>query len=566
MTHLNTDQKPSVNALVQSLKDAGCDHEWYPTTDEMIDTIRDDLHGFLKLRQDERVTAAVLDCGAGDGRVLMKLTDGPRYALEKAQPLMDVMDNSIFIVGTDFHKQTLIDKQISGAVFSNPPYSEYAAWSIKIIKEACAPVAYLVIPSRWSSNRDIQEAIEARSAIAEVIGSFDFLEADRKARATVDIVRVNLYGHETSYWHRSPRPRVDPFDLWFDENFKVKASGGKLSEFEQKEAARSSIRERVSSQQELVKDQGLVHTLEQFYHRDLQKLIANYQSVCDLDPDLLTELGVSVEGLKGALRLKISSLKNVYWMELVNTLHTITDRLTSDSRKKMLEKLTANTSIDFNAENAHSLAIWMIKNANEYFESQLISAYERMIDKANVSMYASNQRTFRDEQWRYCNRPHDLEKFKLEYRVVLDRVGGLCNSEYSFEHTASGLTERAAEFLDDLCTIASNLGFDTYKLQKASSHYWESNKSIDFYYREGATGELKQLFDAKAFKNGNLHIRFTPAFIIALNVEFGRLRGWVKSAQEAADEMGIDVKDAAKGFGSNLTLLPKDAPLMLTAA
>ena len=127
MTHLNTDNEPSVNALIQSLKDNDCDHEWYPTTDEMIDTIRDDLHSFLKLRSDERVTASVLDCGAGDGRVLMKLTDGPRYALEKAQPLMDAMDNSIFIVGTDFHKQTLIDKQINGAVFSNPPYSEYAA-------------------------------------------------------------------------------------------------------------------------------------------------------------------------------------------------------------------------------------------------------------------------------------------------------------------------------------------------------------------------------------------------------------------------------------------------------
>lgn len=566
MTRLNTDHTLSVNALVRTLRDNDCDHEWYPTTDEMIDTIRDDLHSFLKLRSDERVTASVLDCGAGDGRVLMKLTDGPRYALEKAQPLMDAMDNSIFIVGTDFHKQTLIDKQINGAVFSNPPYSEYAAWSAKIIKEACAPVAYLIIPSRWKSNRDIADAIKSRQAIAEVIGSFDFLEADRKARATVDIVRVNLYGHETSYWHRTPKAKVDPFELWFDENFKVQAGGGKLSEFEQQEAMRASVNARVSGQQELIKDQGLVHTLEQFYHRDLQKLIGNYQAVCDLDPDLLTELGVSVEGLKGALRLKIASLKNVYWMELISNLNNITDRLTSDSRKHMLEKLTANTSIDFNAENAHSLAIWMIKNANEYFETQLISTYERMVEHANISLYASNQKTFGAERWRYCNRPNDLDRFQLEYRVVLDRVGGLCNSPFAFENTACGLSERACHFLDDLCTIASNLGFDTYKVQRASSHQWESNKRVDFYYRDGESGELKPLFEAKAFKNGNLHIRFTKAFIIALNVEFGRLRGWVKSAQEAADEMGISAEEAAQGFGSNLALLPKDVPLLLTAA
>jgi hypothetical protein len=232
----------------------------------------------------------------------------------------------------------------------------------------------------------------------------------------------------------------------------------------------------------------------------------------------------------------------------------------------MLDKLTANTSIDFNAQNSHAVVIWMIKNANIYFDDQLVTIFERMTQKANVAMYKSNQKTFGDEQWRYCRQPDDLERYKLEYRVVLDRVGGLCNSEWSFEHTACGLTDRAGKFIDDLRTVASNIGFDTYGLPRASQHEWASSRKINFEYRDRETGELKILFEAKAFKNGNLHIKFCPTFIIKLNVEFGRLKGWVKSASEAAEEMNIDIADAASSFGSNLQLAPKDLPLLLCAA
>lgn len=72
--------------------------------------------------------------------------------------------------------------------------------------------------------------------------------------------------------------------------------------------------------------------------------------------------------------------------------------------------------------------------------------------------------------------------------------------------------------------------------------------------------------EVKAFKNGNLHIKFAPDFMIKLNVEMGRLKGWVKSASHAADEMGVSEAEAAASFGSNLQLAPKDLPLMLEAA
>ena len=58
----------------------------------------------------------------------------------------------------------------------------------------------------------------------------------------------------------------------------------------------------------------------------------------------------------------------------------------------------------------------------------------------------------------------------------------------------------------------------------------------------------------RAFKNGNLHIHFNQAFMCRLNVEFGRLKGWLKDSHQAAVETGFSMEDCAISFGSNLRL------------
>ena len=70
------------------------------------------------------------------------------------------MDNSIFIVGTDFHAQTLIDKRCD-IIFINPPYSEFKVWANKIIREGNADVAYMILPVRWKEDASIQASIKA---------------------------------------------------------------------------------------------------------------------------------------------------------------------------------------------------------------------------------------------------------------------------------------------------------------------------------------------------------------------------------------------------------------------
>jgi hypothetical protein len=563
MTHYDPIRKHSVTAIVNSLKQSGQDFEWYPTTQEMSDCIKADLHDYACVREGSEIRESILDCGAGDGALLHSLTEGKKYAIEKSMSLINAMTSDVFIVGTDFHQQTLLDKKVD-CVVSNPPFSMFVEWAIKIIKEANAPVVYLILPKRWEKNESIKAAIEYRKANDEVIGTFDFLDAERKARAYVDVIRIDLTASKKEYRFHHCQQRVDPFDAWFEENFKVKTAEKQPNEWEKKDAKRSSLKDTIEAKKALIADKGLVNTLELLYQRDLEHLMTQYQTICGLDCGLLGELGVSVHGLKEALKLRISSLKSIFWTELFSNLDAVTDRLTSDSRTRMLDTLTAHTHLDFSAANAHALVIWVIKNANQYFDSQLISCFEKMTEKANVVNYKSNKKTFGDEEWRYCRKPNDFDRYTLEYRVVLARVGGLSVDSYSSNRDNGGLSSSAAQLIDDIRTIATNIGFDTTGTDGAKAHWWTSNAKINFEYTDRKTGETRILMEVKAFKNGNLHIKFAPAFMIRLNVEFGRLKGWVKHAKQAADEMGISEEDAQSSFATNLQFLQSDLPLMLT--
>jgi 16S rRNA G1207 methylase RsmC len=122
----------NINKLVKEIKASNQDFEWYPTTDEIIDLIKADLKDSYDR---EGIFKSVLDVGAGNGQTLNKLTDGNKYAIEKSEILVSNMPANIFMVGTDFYENSLIDKKVD-IVFSNPPYSQYKEWAVKIINEA----------------------------------------------------------------------------------------------------------------------------------------------------------------------------------------------------------------------------------------------------------------------------------------------------------------------------------------------------------------------------------------------------------------------------------------------
>lgn len=91
-------------------------------------------------------------------------------------------------------------------------------WAVKIIQESRSGYIYLVTPERWKNSVEIENALELRDAEANVIDSFDFLNAERRARAKVDIVKVTL--KYTYRYNRRTYAKTDPFYLWFNEHFK----------------------------------------------------------------------------------------------------------------------------------------------------------------------------------------------------------------------------------------------------------------------------------------------------------------------------------------------------------
>lgn len=557
-------------ALLFDLKSNDQDFEWYPTTERMIETVS---YKCATLYATEGFS--LLDIGAGDGRVLdmmdknhRRITRSERdpegygvpfkYAIEKSPLLIQAMPDDVTIVGTDFQQQTLIDKKV-GVIFCNPPYSEFDSWMIRIIKEANCQHIFMVVPERWKENKNITHAIKSRKASVNILASTDFLSgADRTARAKVDILHFDMLpsGVDRRYFGRDQESAVDPFDLWFEENFKVNTDKKEEDSFTSDYSKKESEKKRIS---QLVKGKNQIESLVELYRADMDKLIANYQAVGALDQDILQELGVSIEGLKKALKLKITGLKNVYWEELFSKLDSVTRRLTTATRKEMTERLNGHTSVDFTEGNIYAVVCWALKNANKYIDSQLVAVYREMTKEENAVNYKSNTHMTKDT-WRYCSnfgyyekdkREKELHHYALDYRIVMHTYGAIVGKDNYHNMSRCGLSDSACTYISDILTVANNLGFKVD--QDVSCRQWVSNGLEEFYYSEG-NGSFKLLCTVRAFKNGNIHMKFDQDFMRAFNVEAARLLGWIKSPKEAVVEMGMTDDEAEKSFMSNLKL------------
>lgn len=525
--------------LIRAISNTVHDHEYYPTTNEILTCIKNHM-STTRLS----TNCSVLDVGAGSGSALNALTKGKRYAIEKSIPLLGSLDKEIFVVGTDFHEQQLIDKKVD-AIFSNPPYSEFERWATRIITEGNAHYVYLVIPTRWNKSDAIEGAIEARNARAEVIGSFDFLDAERKARALVDVVCVKLCG--SGYY--SSHVSVDPFKLWFVSNFDLfQDTKNTTSAGGAPKTSAEDLKERLSNA--LVPGVDLVAALQEMYDHELTSMMATYKKLESIETYLLQELGANITQLQEALSLKIKSVKDKYWRELFSNLDKVTDRLTSHSREKLLGTLFEHTHVDFTKANSYSLVQWMCKNANQYFDDQLVKLVENMIDKSNVVLYKSNKKTFGDERWRYLHSSGELNHFCLDYRIIVTGQGGRSGG---YGHV-NGLSKRSESFLNDLCTVAGNLGFDTSGCERAGDFEWFDGGGKVFTYYNHTKAKHIPLFTVRAYFNGNLHIKLNVNFIQKLNVQFGKLKGWIKTPADAVNEMDVDIKVAEASFNANFKI------------
>lgn len=406
--------------------------EFYPTTQEIIDRMVADI----ALLREERYTDfgrldSALDIGAGSGKVLNALREKADfrelYAIEKSPLLCEQLHEDVFIVGTEFHEQSLVCKTV-GMTFCNPPYSEYEEWTVKIIRESASSLVYLVIPERWGDSQAIANALVYRDAETQIVGHFDFLGSeDRTARAKVHLVRIEL-SYKTD----------DAFDRFFADQF-----ADLKAKFNEAKESTGQTKRRNPKLDALVVGANLPERLVALYNEELDHIRANYEMVRQLDADLLREFEVYPDRILGCLKARLAGLRNTYWQELFAHMKSVTNRLTSKKRRHLLDRLNQSGHVDFTLTNIHAVVVWVLKNANRYLNDQLLEVFDQMVTKANVRNYKSNERPFVHDRWRYTeDQPTHIA---LEYRLVLEYIGGVRHG-YAWER---GLAESACEFLGD---------------------------------------------------------------------------------------------------------------------
>lgn len=69
-------ERCEMRAIVATLKEKDQDFEWYPTTNEILECVKIDMVQHFGDFDGKLKGVDVLDCGAGDGRVLEYLTGG----------------------------------------------------------------------------------------------------------------------------------------------------------------------------------------------------------------------------------------------------------------------------------------------------------------------------------------------------------------------------------------------------------------------------------------------------------------------------------------------------------
>ena len=551
----------TVNGLVNAIKENDEDFEWYPTTQEIVNCVAEWIatHG--------EMTREILDIGCGNGGFFEKLDKAgyfkgdeynernfnyrlgknyAKYGIEKSFILAEQLPDDVILLGSDFMTNTLIDKKV-GCIFCNPPYSQFETWAEKIIREGNAEKIVLVIPERWKTSGQIKEALFQRKYMAEVIGNFDFSNAERKARAMVDVVAI-MPDFASYEGRRYNNKATDPFDLWFDSTFKLSAEKSKESEWEESRKKKD----------EIVASGDTAENLVQFYNADMQKLYDNYRALERLDADIFKELKVDVGMLKKSLRERLKGLKLLYWDLLFKKYDKLTQRLTTKGRDRVVKRLNDNTAIDFTIENIFQLTMWIIRHSNTLFDEQLTDFFFMLARSENIHRYKSNLR-WNDSDWKYLKEScyeyghfrenkakETLKNIMLDYRVIVTAW-----SNFDTDWSKKRLTDSCREFLYDMSVIAENLGFN---LDFKIPDKYEDIDIAEWSNFDIFTKDRKLFCNVKLYKNGNRHVKFCKEFMRKLNIEMARINGWVHSKEEAAEEFGLTAKEINEVWNQNLKI------------
>jgi len=566
----------SINQLINELKENDQDFEFYPTTKEMIEAVYKYSDG-----------GEWLDIGAGtcnfrkyyneiaeertriyeekDRIFRNSYTDGkgynydlqPKecekghkiynyYVIEKSKILLEKMDRDVICLGTDFNTTMLLDKPVNN-IFCNPPYSEYEEWTERLIYEANTKRIFLVIPERWKNSEKIKKALEKTGSMVITCGAFDFLHAERQARAKVEVISISKNGGDR--YRDLNEYNETAFDRWFDETFKMRDKKD-LNEWDQEDIKKREVKNKLVNG-----EQSKAKILTDLYNEEIETLYNHFKAICGLDVDILETIGISKKAVKEALKKKASGAKSRYWRLALDELEEITDRLTSKTRENLFNRFKSLHTVDFTLENLYPVILWVLKNANEYYNDQLIDFYKELSSPDNVRPFKSNQKVFERCEWRHNNfkDPDKISHYTLDYRIIMSspfRTNWYSGKLDEYQHGAK-------QTLQDIFTIANNLGFKIGLCDMPTAH---GEKCTVLYEKSD-----KVFMEYRVYKNGNMHAKFDIEFMKALNVEVSRLLGWIKKPEDIKKEFPDEMaKGAEKYFKKNYTCLNVNSMPLLT--
>ena len=566
----------SINQLINELKENNQDFEFYPTTKEMIEAVYKYSDGgewldigagtcnFRKYyneiadennrkynAKEQAFRNSYID-GKGYNYDLQPKDHekGHRiynyYVIEKSKILLEKMDRDVICLGIDFNATMLLDKPVNN-IFCNPPYSEYEQWTERLIYEANTKRIFLVIPERWKDSEKIQTAIKKTKSFVTSLGSFDFLHAERQARAKVEVIKITK---ENAEQYRDLKEYNETaFDRWFDDTFKMRDKKD-LNEWDQEKIKKENIKNKLVNA-----EQSKAKILVDLYNDEITTLYNHFKAIAGLDVDILETIGISKNAVKEALKKKASGTKTRYWRLALDELEEITDRLTSKTRENLFNNFKSLHTVDFTLENLYPVILWVIKNANEYYNDQIIDFFKELSSPANVKPYKSNQKVFERCEWRNNNfkDPEKISHYTLDYRIIMSspfRTEWYSGKLDTYQHGAK-------QTLQDIFTIANNLGFKIGLCDMPKVH---GEKCTVLYDKSD-----KVFMEYRVYKNENMHVKFDIEFMKALNVEVSRLLGWIKKPEDIKKEFPAEMaKGAEKYFKINYTCLNVNSMPLLT--
>ncbi|MDK9793693.1 DUF4942 domain-containing protein [Vibrio sp. D431a] len=551
----------SGKASVEMIRGSVEDKEFYPTTDEIIEVVKNDIHSKSSYK-----AISLLDIGAGDGRVLTGVMGddiddcdsrmkydlnhqrgvNTLYGIEQSSQLTSLWHQNIIPAGTDFFDTDLmlIDARFT---FTNPPFSLIEPWIYKVITESNSEFCYIVSPLRWRESETIKDAINKRNAEIESLGIFSFKNGDRPVKEGNDLAELFI----VKLGHSDSKSFVAPLKLMLEEMLgEDRQEIPDHKKYPVKTRLQKSIKETSNQDHSLVKAGDYVEAMVELYEKEKAKIYEAISKLQSIDPSVLSGIGVNIYDATLNMRRELNNLRVSYWKELFQNTRDLGEIIDTDTTYTFSKLFEDQTKLEFNKANIRTVMLWCLRNVRAYCKIQTQKNIETLFTSVNIRAYKSNQSRFIDGDWDYAGHaPRGVSHFCLNTtkRLIISwyvrRVSDGAISSGKLHYNISNE-------LKNLCVIANNIGFPVNNINEISDQNWESGKVREIFYTDKETGKTKTLFKAKVFKQGTIHLNMDKDFINFLNVEFGRMKGWVTTPKEAAEEMYMSEGEAERAFAA----------------